>query len=268
MSSLISFTKMHGLGNDFVIVNTLSERVSIEKLPISRLGDRHIGIGFDQLLLIKDSKQADFACQIFNSDGSEAEQCGNGMRCIGRFIHEEKLSPELKFSVETKGGIVELQINNVNNITVNMGIPKLKESCEIQFDSHTFNLFNMSIGNPHAVLSVSNLNQIPIYDFGKRISSHSFYPQGTNVGFMEILSANHIRLRTFERGSGMTLACGSNACAAVICGILKHRLENKVKVELPLGELTISWQGEGEPVFMTGPAERVFEGKLLLKPSV
>lgn len=264
MSSMISFTKMHGLGNDFVMINTLSENIPIEKLPISRLADRHIGIGFDQLLLITDSKKADFGCQIFNSDGSETEQCGNGMRCVARFIHEEKLSPNSKFTVETKGGIVELMFHDVKNITVSMGIPKLKESYEIELDSHLFNLFNVSMGNPHAIVSVPNLNNVSVHDLGKKISTHSFYPQGTNVGFMEMVSDEHIRLCTFERGAGLTLACGSNACAAVVFGILKHRLKDKVKVELPLGELLISWQGEGEPVFMTGPAERVFDGKLFL----
>lgn len=267
---------MHGLGNDFVIVDGISQSFNLNRTDIKNLGSRHLGIGFDQLLLIKPSTQADFACEIFNSDGSVAEQCGNGMRCVARFVHEEKLTDKKSFSIETKAGIVNALIKDYDHIQVNMGVPRFEPSdvpyqadrirklYELPLDDGQpgFAIAVLSMGNPHAILQVSSIKNFPVSVIAPQIALHRFFPQGANVGFMEILNAEHIKLRTFERGVGETFACGSNACAAVVAGILNNSLKNKVKVELAYGDLWIQWEGLSEPVFMTGPATRVFTGKV------
>lgn len=262
MQKPIKFWKMHGLGNDFVVIDTLTQDVSINALPIKELAHRHTGIGFDQLLLIGKSDNADFSCRIFNSDGSEAEQCGNGMRCVTRYIQESKLSSKNKLSIETKAGIVEAIINDFDHIQVNMGTPTFDAPCDIELDDNSYKLTIVSMGNPHAILPVDTIKTFPISNIGPKISTHSIFPHGTNVGFMEVVDRGHIRLRTFERGSGETLACGSNACAAVVAGIQNGLLDNKVKVELLLGDLWIEWTGKDMPVLMIGPAAAVFEGRI------
>lgn len=256
----LQFCKMHGLGNDFMVVDGTSQTITMSDIPFQQLANRHTGVGFDQLLLIKPSKIADFDCQIFNSDGSEAEQCGNGMRCIARFIQESGLHTNKKLKIATKAGITEITIQDFDHITVNMGKPCIELSKEIPCAGQSFKLSILSMGNPHAILQVPSVNTFPVFEIGKQISTHAMFPQGINVGFMEIIDRQRIRLRTFERGSGETLACGSNSCAAVVTGIMNRLLDSKVVVELSLGNLLIEWEGHATPVMMTGPAKKIFEG--------
>jgi len=258
---MIKFSKMHGLGNDFIVIDGINQSIDPSILPISKLADRHLGIGFDQLLLIENSNNADVACRIFNADGSSAEQCGNGLRCVARFIKDNKLINKNSLRIETLGGIFQAVFCDNDLIQVEMGVPSFESLLTpVQIRDTTFSVSILSMGNPHAVIRVNSLNNYPVKEMGVEIASHSIFPQGTNVGFMEIINPRHIRLRTFERGVGETLACGSNACASVVAGILAHFLESKVKVELPLGELWIEWPGTGKEVIMTGPAKNVFDG--------
>ena len=265
---------MHGLGNDFVIIDGISQPIDIQSLTIPNLADRHLGIGFNQLLFIYPTKKADVACQIFNADGSEAEQCGNGMRCVARFLHEEKITDKKSLRIETKAGIMQVLITNYDDIQVNMGNPcfepdaipckanQIKKRYELPLDENQTHLTMavLSMGNPHAILQVNSVLDFPVEKIAPQIARHAFFPHGTNVGFMEIVDPKHIRLRTYERGVGETVACGSNACAAVVSGIQNHSLDHKVKVELRYGTLWIEWDGAKGPVLMSGPAARVFSG--------
>ncbi len=259
---MIKFTKMHGLGNDFIVINNLDNQFTMEKFPVRELSHRFSGIGFDQLLLIEKSTKADVACRIYNSDGSEAEQCGNGMRCVARFLHEEKFINKNSLSIETKAGIIEAKIKDYDAIEIAMGAPEILPPLDMLLDTYALKLSVISMGNPHAILKVVSAANSPVQSLGQQISTHSYFPNGTNVGFMEIVNREHIRLRTYERGAGETLACGSNACAAVVAGIQQNILDNEVKVELALGQLKISWQKNKSPVLMTGPASRVFDGNI------
>lgn len=260
----VKFTKMHGLGNDFIVTDTISQSIPVEKLSFDRLSNRHTGIGFDQFLLIMPSQVADFSCQIFNSDGTEAEQCGNGMRCVGRYINETGLSSKKELRIETKAGMTQIDTHDFEHIQVNLGVPVLETSEEILIDAHPITLSILSLGNPHAIMEVQSVERFPVAKLGPKISQHEFFPYGTNIGFMEVVNRQHIRLRTFERGAGETLACGSNSCAAVIAGIDSQLLDHKVRVELTLGSLWVEWEGKGKAVVMTGPAHRVFEGLIEL----
>jgi diaminopimelate epimerase len=265
---------MHGVGNDFVVIDAINQTFSIPHLNIQLLAHRHIGIGFDQLLLIKTSTQADFYCQIFNSDGTEAEQCGNGLRCVARFIYDKGLTKHKTISIETKGGIFEAVILDDLNVQVNMGKPIFDAEkipfqgeltnntfpLEIKHDINTIPVTILSMGNPHAIMPVASIEYFPVSEVGSLVSTHSLFPNNANVGFMEIINRDHICLRTYERGVGETYACGSNACAAVVAGIMNNTLANKVKVELIFGNLWIEWAGKGEPVIMTGPAVHIFDG--------
>lgn len=259
---LIHFTKMHGLGNDFVIINTLNQLFDPTKW-LTQLADRHIGIGFDQLLLIEKSDQADYFCRIYNADGSEAEQCGNGLRCVARFIHEEGIHPERIFSLQTIAGIYPLDIQDYEHIRISMGAPLIKNNLvDLNLTEHSKSLpiSILSIGNPHAIAKVESLELIPLSMLAPQISAHDYFPDGANVGFMEIINRKHIRLRTFERGVGETFACGSNACAAAVAGIANGWLEEQVQVEFRYGSLLIDWDGENKPIHMTGPATKVYSG--------
>lgn len=266
----IRFTKMHGLGNDFVIINALNPTIKAQDLPITDLGNRHTGIGFDQLLVIEPSNRADFFCRIFNADGSEAEQCGNGLRCIARFIREEGLHKGPSFNIETKAGVYPVLIEDNDHIRVSMGAPLIQEKrieLELASDSdpvHKHNVFVsiLSLGNPHAILRVDSIDTISPNQLGPKISAHFYFPDGANVGFMQIVNREHLRLRTFERGAGETYACGSNACAAVVTGIANGWLSSRVKVEFSYGVLIIEWEGGDSPVHMMGPATRVFSGEI------
>ncbi len=263
MDRPISFSKMHGLGNDFVIINNLDKKINIDNLPISQLANRHLGIGFDQLLVIEPSKTADFYCRIINSDGSEAEQCGNGLRCVARFIKENGLDKRTKFSIETKAGVFPIAIQDFDRITIEMGAPLVEDKQRnLRIDDENRHLSIISLGNPHCVLKVESLSEIDIQTLGKTISTHDYFPNGTNVGFMEVSKPNEITLRTYERGAGQTLACGSNACAAAITAILNNWATSPVTVHFAHGSLKIEWKGEDNPILMTGPATYVFSGQI------
>lgn len=264
MQKKIKFSKMHGLGNDFMMINTIAQPINTNELPIATLANRHTGIGFDQLLLIGPSEKADFSCRIFNSDGGEAEQCGNGMRCVGHFIREKALSTKNPLRIETKAGIIEIENANEQRFRVNMGMPRDLTTLSLNVQNKKFNLYLASFGNPHAVFIVDDVINSAAVAFGAAISTHTAFPRGTNVGFMEIVNRNKIRLRTYERGTGETLACGSNSCAAVVSGIKQNLLDSKVEVEVALGSLEIEWRGEGQPVYMTGKAANVFDGEITL----
>lgn len=265
----IQFTKMHGLGNDFVVIDGIRQTIPLLNIP--QLCDRHIGIGCDQLLLIEPTDKADFACRIYNADGSEAEQCGNGMRCVARFINENKFTSKQTFSIALKNSIVTVTILENNLISVAMGIPNflpanipfITDQAEPPYLIENLLFTVLSIGNPHAITFVSSIDTAPVNTLGKTLSNNrALFPQGVNVGFAEIINQHQIRLRTFERGVGETFSCGSNACAAVIAGIMNHQLDKKVTVNLAKGDLIVDWSDQATAITMTGPATIVFHGEL------
>lgn len=274
----MKFTKMHGLGNDFVVVDAINQRIALTPKKIRFMADRHTGIGFDQLLVVEKTNQekTDFKYRIFNADGSEVGQCGNGARCFARFVRDKKLTDKDNIVVETKSGQLVLSFTDDDLITVNMGIPKHQPAeipmiMEQEARFYTVNVNGtekafgaVSMGNPHAVLQVNDIKTAPVETIGAALESHKIFPERANIGFMQVVDKNSIKLRVFERGAGETQACGSGACAAVVVGIEQNLLNNTVKVELPGGELNISWAGRGEPVFMTGAAVSVFEGFIAL----
>jgi len=261
--STLHFTKMHGLGNDFIIINALNQTYSLTPDIISRLANRFIGIGCDQILLIESSHLADFFCRIYNSDGSEAEQCGNGLRCIARYIHEEGIFAKSNFQIETKAGIFLLEIMDYDHIRVAMGIPKIQNALtdlKLSANSPPLSISILSTGNPHAIIRVDSLESTSLNQLIPQISSHSLFPNGINIGLIQIVANDHIKLRTFERGAGETHACGSNACAAAVASMVNHWVGNKVKVEFKYGSLIIEWDKGNNPIYMTGSASRVFSG--------
>jgi len=262
-STKINFWKMHGLGNDFVVIDGINQNIKLEKKYIRELANRNTGVGFDQLLLILPSKIADVTCRIFNSDGSEAEQCGNGMRCVALFVVQNKLVINKKLTIETISGVVKAELKDDNLVEINLKSPaSYSASLELSFQTlnKSLQIFSLSLGNPHAILLVESLENYSITEIGAAISQHPAFPKQTNVGFVEQIDQHTIRLKTFERGAGETLACGSNACAAVVAGILQHQLLSPVSVQLPLGELQISWAGDD--IQQIGPAEKIFCGTI------
>jgi diaminopimelate epimerase len=273
----MKFTKMHGLGNDFVVVDAINQRIAITPTKIRFMANRHTGIGFDQLLVVEKTNQpnADFKYRIFNADGSEVGQCGNGARCFARFVRDKKLTDKDEIVVETKSGQLVLSFTDNDLITVNMGIPRhlpaeIPVTSEQESRFYTVNVNGsekafgaVSMGNPHAVLQVNDVKTAPVETIGAALESHKIFPERANIGFMQVLDKNAIKLRVYERGAGETQACGSGACAAVV-GIEQNLLNDTVRVELPGGDLNISWAGRGEPVFMTGAAVSVFEGFIAL----
>ena len=266
-SNTIRFTKMHGLGNDFVIINALDQALTLPSLPIKQLADRHRGIGFDQLLIIESSQQADFFCRIFNADGSEAEQCGNGLRCIARFIHETGLHAQTMLRIETKAGIFPIFIQDYDHIRVTLEAPHIQEkliALPLKEYQPAIPLSILSTGNPHAIVKMESLDQGLVNQLAPEIATHTLFPQGVNVGFMQVLDRHHVRLRTFERGVGETYACGSNACAAACAGIANHWLQHEVTVEFRFGSLLVEWQGEHHPIHLTGPAAHVYSGEIAI----
>ena len=270
----LQFTKMQGLGNDFVVIDGVNQAVTLESAQIRRLADRRFGIGCDQVLLVEASEQADadFRYRIFNADGGEVEQCGNGARCFARFVHDQGLTEKNVLWVETLAGLLQLHLLPDNCVRVDMGRPRLEPSdapfiateralrYPIAVDGVELEIGVVSMGNPHAVLEVNDVDQAPVAGLGPLLERHGRFPQRVNVGFMQVITPDQIRLRVFERGAGETLACGSGACAAVVVGRLWGRLSPNVQVELPGGTLEIQWAGEGESVLMTGPAATIFEG--------
>ncbi|MFO7858842.1 MAG: diaminopimelate epimerase [Ectothiorhodospiraceae bacterium] len=270
------FTKMHGLGNDFVVVDALREPVEPETATIRRLADRRRGIGCDQVLLAAPATQAgmDFRYRIFNADGSEVEQCGNGVRCLARFLRDAGYTDRDHLRIETLGGPTEVRLTDDGQVCVNMGPPRLDPDTiplrapvrAVQYTltvgTRTVPVAAVSMGNPHAVVRVDAIDDAPVADLGPLLTEHPDFPAGANTGFMEVVARDHIRLRVHERGAGETLACGTGACAAVVAGRLQGLLDEQVTVTLPGGTLTVSWAGDGEPVWMTGPAVTVFHGRL------
>lgn len=272
----LRFTKMHGAGNDFVVIDLISQRCRLRPQDIRRLADRHFGVGCDQVLVVEPpgNPDVDFRYRIFNADGKEVEQCGNGARCFARFVRERKLTGKRVIRVETAGGILELRVRDHHQVEVNMGIPSLEPAdipliaparapdYAIEVQGQILRVGAVSMGNPHAVLEVADIDTAPVASIGPAIESHPDFPQRVNAGFMQRLTDSEIRLRVYERGVGETLACGSGACAAVVYGILRGELKETVTVHLPGGKLSVAWQGEGQPVMLTGPTAVVFEGTI------
>lgn len=264
MTTNIQFTKMHGLGNDFVIINALNKPLDSKKIPIMQLANRFTGIGFDQLLVLEEIDSADFFCRIFNADGSEAEQCGNGLRCVARYLHEEKIHAKNTMTIATIAGIFPVSIKDYDHISVTMGTPIVQENLtelQLKHNPNSVLMSVLSVGNPHAIIKVEQVETALSNQLGHEISTHTYFPNGANVGFMQVVAPDHIRLRTYERGAGETLACGSNACAAAVAGIVNGWLQSQVSVEFRHGKLQIEWQGDTHPIIMTGPAARVFTGE-------
>jgi diaminopimelate epimerase len=274
----IQFTKMHGLGNDFVVINAISQRIQFSEDDYRFIAHRRYGIGCDQVLLVESPHlpETDFHYRIINADGSEVEACGNGARCFARFVLEKRLSDKTQIRVGTAAGPITLKQLPGNLVEVDMGIPVLEpaqipfqaanraSSYRLEVENTSYQISAISMGNPHAVLLVPDVDEAPVTQLGPQIEHHPRFPNRVNAGFLQILDRDHIRLRVYERGTGETLACGSGACAAVVAGRLLGRLDPRVKVSLSGGELVIEWQAEGQPVLMRGTAETVFEGTIEL----
>ena len=274
----LKFSKMHGLGNDFVVLDGIRQPVSLTPAQLRFLADRNFGIGCDQILLVEKPSQVgvDFRYRIFNADGSEVEQCGNGARCFVRFVHDVGLTDKREIRVETQTGIIVPRLEENGNVTVDMGIPRFLPN-EIPFlhdddvmiysldvADETLEISVVSMGNPHAVQVVNCVDGAPVADHGPLIENHDRFPQRVNAGFMQVIDRQAIKLRVYERGSGETLACGTGACAAVVTGIRRGLLDSPVRVTTRGGDLTIAWAGSGQPVLMTGPAVTVFSGEIEL----
>ena len=278
-STQLSFSKMQGAGNDFMVIDAIHQTVHLSPQQIQQLANRQFGVGFDQLLLVESSSVADFKYRIFNADGSEVAQCGNGARCFVRFVAEQGLSHKKTISVETASGIIHPSLEDNGLVTVNMGAPKWAPSdipfiadaqaaqYALQVGEQTLQIAAVSMGNPHAVLQVNNVETAAVVELGQQIEVHPRFPKRVNVGFMQIVNPQQIKLRVFERGAGETLACGTGACAAVVAGIRMGLLNPQVDVQTHGGVLSIEWQGVAlndvsQPVWMTGPATSVFEGEI------
>jgi diaminopimelate epimerase len=272
----LKFTKMHGLGNDFVVFNATAQPFTLTPDQLRALADRHFGVGCDQVLVVEKprSGDTDFYYRIFNADGGEVEQCGNGARCFVRFVHDKGLTRKSRIRVGTLGGVIEPQLEADGQVTVTMGVPVF-EPAHIPFDApatapiydlevnkNIIKINSLSIGNPHAVQVVPDVDDAPVASDGPAIESHPRFPRRVNAGFMQVISRSHIKLRVYERGTGETLACGTGACAAVVAGVQRGLLDARVRVTTRGGDLTIAWAGEGQPVMMTGPAVTVFEGEV------
>ena len=273
---LVEFTKMHGLGNDFMVVDCVTQNVFFSPEKIMQLSDRNFGVGFDQLLIVEPpyAPDEDFHYRIFNADGSEVEQCGNGARCFARFVKTKGLTQKRKIAVSTKAGKMTLYLEKDGQVTVNMGRPsfapedvpikaqKQENTYIIRSEDQTFFCGAVSMGNPHCVIIVDDVEQYDVDRVGALLESHERFPARVNVGFMQIIDRSTVKLRVFERGVGETLACGSGACAAAAVGQIQGKLDQDVKVSLPGGDLQIRWPGMDQTLKMTGPAQFVFDGKI------
>ena len=269
---------MHGLGNDFLVLDNVTQNVYLSNEQIRQLADRHFGVGFDQLLIVEPpyDPDLDFHYRIFNADGSEVSQCGNGARCFARFVRMKGLTNKSKIRVSTQSGKMTLFIERDGNISVTMPVPKFdpskipftaqkKENTYIlRCEEETVLCGVVSLGNPHCVITVDSVADAPVDKLGKALSLHERFPEQVNVGFMEVVSPDFVKLRVYERGAAETLACGSGACAAVAIGQIQKKLARQVTVELPGGKLRIYWKGIGHPIKMSGPVEHVFDGQLHL----
>ena len=271
---ILKFTKMHGAGNDFVVLDGVHQRIQLTPEQLRLLADRHFGVGCDQILLVETTKSpdADFRYRIFNADGGEVEQCGNGARCFVRFVHDQGLTHKREIVVETRGGLISPRLEEDGRVTVNMGAP-IFEAARIPFNTHsdaiiqplevdgeTVQITAVSMGNPHAVQVVADVELAPVVAQGALIEYHPQFPKRVNAGFMQVMNRDHIKLRVYERGAGETLSCGTGACAAVVTGIKRGLLDDRVQVATKGGMLNITWAGDGAPVLMTGPAISVFTG--------
>ncbi len=274
----LRFTKMHGLGNDFVVIDAIGQQVSLSAEQVRFLADRHFGVGCDQLLIVEAPGRAevDFRYRIFNADGGEVEQCGNGARCFVRFVHDKGLTHKREIRVETRSGVIAPRLEESGQVTVDMGVPRFApEQVPFLGDSDAvvqplevageqLAISVLSMGNPHAVLVVGDVERAPVEALGPLIEHHDSFPARVNAGFMQVVDRGRIRLRVFERGAGETLACGTGACAAVVAGIRRDLLDSPVCVATRGGELSIAWDGPGRPVMMTGPAVSVFDAEIEL----
>lgn len=274
----LRFSKMHGLGNDFMVINGVDQSVTLQPEIIRQWADRHFGIGFDQLLLVEpaDTHQADFKYRIFNADGGEVSQCGNGARCFARFVRDQGLSDASEISVETHAGLLTLHLLEDGLVRVNMGVPRLKPAQIPLLMAHEQALYEadengqriafsaVSMGNPHMVIRVDDVATAAVETLGPLWESHPLFPERVNVGFLEIVDRQQFKLRVFERGVGETLACGSGACAAMVAACRNDWLDHHATASLLGGELQLEWQGLGQPVWMSGPATTVFSAELPL----
>lgn len=275
---LLNFTKMHGLGNDFMVVDAVTQNVFLSKDQIKALANRNFGIGFDQLLMVEPpyDPDLDFHYRIFNSDGTEVAQCGNGARCFARFVQLKGLTNKSAIKVSTKSGNMVLYLEGEDKVTVNMGRPvfepkqipfianQQEKTYLLKTSQKTVMTGVVSMGNPHCVIVVDDLDDTDVLALGVELEQHERFPEQANIGFMQIINSEHIKLRVYERGAGETLACGSGACAAVVVGRIQDLLGSKVQVDLPGGSLHIRWHDESSPVKMTGPAQYVFDGQIHL----
>ncbi|MEJ6773191.1 MAG: diaminopimelate epimerase [Porticoccaceae bacterium] len=273
---LMKFTKMHGLGNDFVVIDALTQNVRVTASMARRLGNRTLGIGCDQILVVEppSDPNIDFNYRIFNSDGGEVEQCGNGARCLARFVKDRRLTGKSMIRVKTMNRVMELRINADNLVSVDMGIPALVpadipfQAAEpanlyaIDIGGNSYQIAAVSMGNPHGILQVDDIQTAPVSDLGPQLECHERFPNRVNAGFMQVVDRQQLNVRVFERGAGETQACGSGACAAAVAAIQQELVDSPVTVHLNGGDLTIDWQGEGQPLIMTGPAVTVFHGRI------
>ncbi len=279
---LVRFTKMHGLGNDFMVLDLVTQRVKVTPKLVKKLGDRNFGVGFDQLLIVEPPTEpdVDFSYRIFNQDGSEVENCGNGARCFAKFVRDKRLTGKTEIVVQTANGRMTLKVHPDKRVEVDMGEPVL-EPAQVPFtadakattyqvdvdvagQAQQVELSAVSMGNPHGVLIVEDTQTAPVETLGPALEAHLRFTAKANIGFMQLISRNEVNLRVYERGAGETSACGTGACAAVVAGRLRGELDMPVTVHLPGGDLEIEWQGQGHPVIMTGPATTVFEGQIFV----
>ncbi|EFL80323.1 diaminopimelate epimerase [Actinobacillus pleuropneumoniae] len=274
----MQFSKMHGLGNDFMVIDGVTQNVYLTEEVIRKLADRHRGVGFDQLLLVEPpyDPELDFHYRIFNADGSEVAQCGNGARCFARFVTLKSLTNKQDIHVSTAKGKMVLTLKDEEKVRVNMGEPiwepaqvpftanKFEKNYILRTDLQTVLCGVVSMGNPHCVLQVEDINLTPVNELGPLLENHERFPERANIGFMQVVNRNHIKLRVFERGAGETQACGSGACGAVAVGIMQGVLDNNVQVDLPGGSLQIEWEGVGHPLYMTGDATHIYDGFIKL----
>ena len=271
------FTKMQGLGNDFVVIDAVNQSVCLSPAQRRLLADRHFGVGCDQILLVEGAVgDADFRYRIYNADGGEVEQCGNGARCFVRYVHDRGMTQKNEIRVETSGGVIIPRLEANGEVSVNMGMPKFEPkqipfiaekramTYSIDISGRQVEISAVSLGNPHAVELVEDVDGAPVITEGALIESHPSFPKRVNAGYMQVVDRTHIRLRVYERGAGETLACGTGACAAVVIGIERGLLQSTVQVNMRGGDLTVRWEGEDQPVWMTGPAVTVFDGEIEL----
>ena len=264
MAGRLSFTKMQGAGNDFVVLDFTREPFALTREQLRRIADRHLGVGCDQILVVQRprSAEADFRYRIFNADGGEVEQCGNGARCFVKFVHDRGMTGKREISVETLGGLIRPRLEADGEVSVDMGRPTYSGIETLEVDGERVEVAIVSMGNPHAVQVVNDASQAPVTTQGPRLERHPRFPQGVNAGYLQVLDRHRIALRVWERGAGETLSCGTGACAAAVTGITRRLLDSPVEVQTRGGTLTITWAGGDNAVIMKGPAETVFDGTL------